>query len=40
MNDVLDDRDPIPDEAEQLLPSEYPVQMELKAAREAVAATN
>ena len=40
MHDVLDDRDLIPDEAEQLLHSGYPVQQELQAAREAAAASD
>lgn len=40
MHDVLDDRDLIPDEAEQLLHSGYPVQQELRAARDAAQASD
>jgi ADP-ribosylglycohydrolase len=40
MHDVLDDRDLIPDEAEQLLHSGYPVERELVEARAAAAASD
>lgn len=40
MHDVLDDRDLIPDEAEQLLHSGYPVERELREARVAAAASD